>query len=131
MNLIFTNTAFIKKSMLTVFYVLTKRHMKHWLAHKCKVFRYYHASEIQVWDTIQLMLYSSNYWGSHSLILEVTQKLPQDGIFETLWLWDDQKKYPKKIHVDYIYRNYRLDPIIPQVWDHRKKTFTSFIRKPC
>jgi hypothetical protein len=94
-----------------------------------KKFKHYSISEIKHWQIVQLQIKQDRImhsYATHIRVLRIdptwTGKIIWDGICSQKW-----EEY--LFHVEFIYRNYTLDPIIIWESDHKKRGYKEFSRK--
>ncbi len=96
---------------------------------KHKEFKHYSIKEIKPWHIVQLMFKDSVKIWSYSTHIRVL-RIDPSWTWKIIWEGIHADKWEEYLfHVDFIYRNYSLDPII--VWnnDYKSKKQEEFSRK--
>lgn len=92
-------------------------------------FNHYSIKEVKPGHNIQLVIKDKIKVWSHSTHIRVL-KIDPSWTWKIIWEGIHSNKWDEFLfHVDYIYRNYSLDPII--VWDddYKKRWYKEFSRK--
>lgn len=100
-----------------------------WITEKnYKKFNHYSISEIKHWQIVQLQIKQEAILWSYATHIRVLRTDPT-WTWRIIWEWIFSQKWEEYLfHVDLIYRNYSLDPII--AWDsYKKRGYKDFSRK--
>lgn len=96
---------------------------------KYKKFNHYTIKEIKHWQIVQLQIKQDRTLFSYATHIKVL-RIDPTWSGKIIWEWICSNKWEEFLfHVDFIYRNYTLDPVI--AWDsYRKRGYKDFSRKP-